>query len=585
MRERLKRSSLRKLPKSSLSRSLLALSYPREHLRPLQDVHRLLITNQWEPYHGAQTQKDSWLLVGSQRSNIKHHANKTRKGYMRVYQAPGSVNFINSRDMLKPLLPKTQCWCVDGESKFVLLRMGISNSNSNTYWRIELPNKTPDEKGVVEDFIRVLREILQYEKTPCPFKREHTVELPENLTPVKLRPWKPKPRPVSYSGDGLPSPENFERRAAARRASYFRDRKVVLSSPEETPTEEELGGSSSGSSVLNLPLDLSSSVSGESRNDEIPQFIDECLKQQAADAPANLPDPFMTLTKQATASIKGNTASTPPDLALSTVGSQTNIPPVAKSTASSTIDTASIASSIESFHSFQSFHDPSSPITSSPCSSPSSSPTSLGIDMPRTRKHRRDASKLTIMTNEDSSTPEPETSDMPEWFADDTSTPTCPKTPPLTSDSGSEKDENWSDAVTPSPPSTFRRRMNTSRQRVHSPLLSPANLYSPQSRLSGHHLTTALLQKTCSLLLGPPVQLVALMLNIAARIRNGTFGLENYSDGARGRIPGTWDYSDEEDGSRDLWDEDDFGISLKPDAPKRPRSVSPQSMYGSWEID
>ena len=486
--------------------------------------------------------------------------------------------------MLKPILPKTQCWCVDGESKFVLLRMSISNNN--TYWRIELPNQTDEEKGAVQEFIRVLEKILQYEKTSCPFKREHTVELPENTTPVKLRPWKPKSRHSSFDEAAIPSSANFGRQAAARRGSYFSDRNGRLNSPKETPIEEELGSNSSGSSSVNsLLIDQPTEfLSGRSDSSSTKRIV--ATPQEFVTNPSvNFPDPFTTPTKPSIITTESRIASAPPKLVSSFVDSQDE-PPTTAELLPQNVDTASVASSIESFHSFQSFHDPSSPLDSSPCSSSSPSPTTgLDVNVSRTRQHQRDASELTIKEDNHPTTSGLDTADFPEWLADDTMTPTCPKTPPLTSDSGSDKDETWSDAVTPSPPTTLRRRINSSRQRVHSPLLSPANLYSPQSRLSGHHLTTALLQKTCSLLLGPPVQLVALMLNIAARIRNGTFGVEGYGDGTGSRIPGTWEYSDEEGSSRGLWDEDDFGVSLTNDTPKRPRSASPQGLYGSWEID
>ena len=198
--------------------------------------------------------------------------------------------------MLKAILPKSRCWCVDGESKFVLLRMGIRNSNNNTYWRIELPNQTDEEKRAVEEFIRVLEKILQYEKTPCPFKREHTVELPENVTPVKLRPWKPKSRPSSYSGDNVPSRNNVEGRVAARRTSYFSDRKGILSSPQETPTEEELGCSSSGSSVNGVTNDRPKELpDGPSDKSSAVSTIEDPQKP-SPDPAINLPDIFFNDT-------------------------------------------------------------------------------------------------------------------------------------------------------------------------------------------------------------------------------------------------------------------------------------------------
>ncbi len=94
--------------------------------------------------------------------------------------------FLNCANALKPILPKSQAWCVDGHSKFVV------QIRPPQYWRIEVPNDSPDDKLWIEELKRVFGEVLRFEKTPCPFKREFTVELPEPPhTPVKLKPWRP----------------------------------------------------------------------------------------------------------------------------------------------------------------------------------------------------------------------------------------------------------------------------------------------------------------------------------------------------------------------------------------------------------
>jgi hypothetical protein len=154
-------------------------------------------------------------------------------------------------------------------------------------------------------------------------------------------------------------------------------------------------------------------------------------------------------------------------------------------------------------------------------------------------------------------------------------------TPALTNDDAtSQSEDHWQEPG--SPVTTVRRRLR--QRRSHSPLPSPANLYTPHARLSGHHLTTAILQKTCSLLLGPPAQLVALMLNIAARIANGAFrgSAVAYLDGDR-PIPCSWDYSEDEGMSKEEWEEDDYGISIG--AAPAATAPSPQLPGGSWEID
>ncbi|KAI4156448.1 MAG: hypothetical protein LQ340_000263 [Diploschistes diacapsis] len=121
-------------------------------------------------------------------------------GLIRIYKVPNSVTFLNYGNLktVHPILPKSQCWCVDGETIFVL------RIRSNNYYRIELPNESPEDKVIAEEFESVLDRIAQYEKTACPFQRGFSVELPERPQTPK-RPWKPKHLPSSptpFSPDG-----------------------------------------------------------------------------------------------------------------------------------------------------------------------------------------------------------------------------------------------------------------------------------------------------------------------------------------------------------------------------------------------
>ncbi|KXH52452.1 hypothetical protein CSAL01_02070 [Colletotrichum salicis] len=101
--------------------------------------------------------------------------------------AIGSVAFLNCGSALQPMLPKSQCWALaEDSSKFVLQ---IRRPN---YWRIEIPVTKADEQELAAALKGVWDQILQFEKTECPFKRSFTVILPEKpKTPVKKRPWTP----------------------------------------------------------------------------------------------------------------------------------------------------------------------------------------------------------------------------------------------------------------------------------------------------------------------------------------------------------------------------------------------------------
>ncbi|EFX06004.1 hypothetical protein CMQ_4073 [Grosmannia clavigera kw1407] len=116
-----------------------------------------------------------------------------------IYRAPGSVAFLSCGSALQPILPKSQCWCIDEESSKFILQI-----RRPQYWRIEIPvgdSGENDERA--RRFREVLEQVLQFEKTPCPFKRAFTVELPERpSTPLKKRPWTPVRRAesdVSYT--------------------------------------------------------------------------------------------------------------------------------------------------------------------------------------------------------------------------------------------------------------------------------------------------------------------------------------------------------------------------------------------------
>ncbi|KAI1207757.1 inheritance of peroxisomes protein 1-domain-containing protein [Annulohypoxylon truncatum] len=106
-------------------------------------------------------------------------------GPFRIYRAPGSVAFLSCGSALQPILPKSQCWCIDEEnSRFVL------QIRRPQYWRIELPVSDPDDQERALLLRDILDKALLFEKTACPFQRSFTVELPEELE-VKKKAWTP----------------------------------------------------------------------------------------------------------------------------------------------------------------------------------------------------------------------------------------------------------------------------------------------------------------------------------------------------------------------------------------------------------
>ncbi|KAI0879836.1 inheritance of peroxisomes protein 1-domain-containing protein [Annulohypoxylon maeteangense] len=130
-------------------------------------------------------------------------------GPFRIYRAPGSVAFLSCGSALQPILPKSQCWCIDEEnSRFVL------QIRRPQYWRIELPVSDPDDQERALLLRDILDKALLFEKTACPFQRSFTVELPEELE-VRKKAWTPdgknlisdpflpivSPSPKGFGGD------------------------------------------------------------------------------------------------------------------------------------------------------------------------------------------------------------------------------------------------------------------------------------------------------------------------------------------------------------------------------------------------
>ena len=106
---------------------------------------------------------------------------------LRLEKVHGSTAFLKCGNVVHAILKNSQCWCVDGVSKFVLRIRPL------TYYRIEIPYETGDDQSSVQQLKLALPTVLRYEVTPCPFKRSFSVELPINvMAPRRKKAWKPK---------------------------------------------------------------------------------------------------------------------------------------------------------------------------------------------------------------------------------------------------------------------------------------------------------------------------------------------------------------------------------------------------------
>ncbi|KAJ6009159.1 hypothetical protein N7522_004175 [Penicillium canescens] len=132
---------------------------------------------------------------------------------LRLEKVHGLTAFLKCGNVVHAILKNSQCWCVDGVSKFVLRIRPL------TYYRIEIPYETEDDQSLVADLKVALPTVLRYEVTPCPFKRAFTVELPNDaMAPRRKKAWRPKDQPRDRK-EGVPT---------------------ILESPQETPSPSSL---------------------------------------------------------------------------------------------------------------------------------------------------------------------------------------------------------------------------------------------------------------------------------------------------------------------------------------------------------
>lgn len=483
---------------------------------------------------------------------------------MRIYRPPGSVAFLTCGSVIKPILPKSQCWCVDEEGgKFVLL------IRRPQYWRIELSSKGLDPKAESEKFKDILSTILYFEKTVCPFVREFTVELPElPKGPIIKKPWRPVERPkpeVVLSVDSLPAVE------VESTDEYY-------TAPSET--NSVFGGNDSDATNDTNTTPRHSNFSQKSIRDENDNSSDSSLERSRTSPPQ-----LTVIT------------STSGELSLRARS------PLGKSS-------ISLSSSTESFHSTQCWHSPLSPFPPSPTESNPPSPLALTSSEDLSLSKRQDpkqntaSSKLTPETpgtwtspiNRDSS-PVPQTPSLVYPSDDDTksiSTVSEISTPPRAPRSKSPKKLSASE-------SKIRHRATTSsnsRRRTLSPIPSAASMFSSERRrprqlqlrnplnIQVRKIPAAVLRKTCEILLSPPSHLINLMMGIAAKISRGEWKGGWMVWGGEGMV--------EVDGEV----EDDYGFEIRrtptsssfkmeesQEERERGRSVDRREIPGSWEVD
>lgn len=454
---------------------------------------------------------------------------------------------------------------MDGECKFVL------RIRPNTYYRIELPFETDEDKEKITEFKTVLDKVLRYEKTACPFARGFEVDIPEapaTSSPIPKRLPKPTEKAKKWHFDKTWVPERGQRPGTEES-----DSATTSSLEEDDRSSVDMSDFRDGASdspvikpaapapqVLSVPeraqkYQVLRSVTAPI--DLLPSTIASTGPTQVADSP-EIPDPVPSPPTTST-----------PELS----------PPA---------DTVSIMSSADSFYSFAKtisrtpspqYMDAQAHIDGNPWvedyvhrvqneygddvqthkayeddtqkrEDPVQDIPTRGRD-----RHRRQVSDVTVRAPSIEQTQEP----MPVTPTIDVRLSSAPSTPPLVSDSDDSLEPPFLDVPTPPDTIRLRRLTGATQRRAFSPMPPPQNLFRPPvSQAPRKQFTAALVRKTCEIILGPPAHLVALMLRIAAKVTDGAARFNNYRfRRSNERMAGSWESSDEE------WEEDDYGIPLR----------------------
>ncbi|KAL9084318.1 MAG: hypothetical protein Q9165_008146 [Trypethelium subeluteriae] len=431
-------------------------------------------------------------------------------GPLRIHRVDGSVSFLTFGNITQPVLRRSQCWCVDDKSTFVLRR------NPNSYYRIEMPNDTTIDQEKIEEIKSVFQKVLYYEKTACPFRRYPSDELPEEPeTPTPRGRLKPTGRARKWKHNKVWQPED-----ADENRDMSSDRGSMVYSDSDTSLSTGTNPDSQEASVLTESLSLS------------PEVMD-------AEGIKLLSRPKIVSAMRAVTS--------PPQLKLQD--------PPASNSKEHNDEVPSFSSSLDSFHSVNSqvYYQAEEGLES-------------GVNLTEDERtarlapptHTRDVSDATIVV--EPSDFEKPTSIISSPLDDDVEA-SVPSTPTLVSDTEEHSDPQSAEVVTP--PDTLRlREPRRARYRSVSPFTQDPSTLLMRARPQARHLPGTLIRKTYEILMSPPSHLISIMLKIAARIA-GTIGLAAAECDLppSSRIPCSWE--SEEEGID--WDEEeDDSIRLKP---------------------
>ncbi|OQO11657.1 hypothetical protein B0A48_03384 [Cryoendolithus antarcticus] len=546
-------------------------------------------------------------------------------GPMEIYRVPGSVSFLHSGALLHAIMPRSQCWCVDGVSKFAFRVL------PDTYYRIELPGETVEDLEVVEGLKAVLGKVLFYERTACPFARGFEVELPFGDEGVKVRKgrrkssgpakkwrlerghsWKPedgieRKRPDEMAGSSSGGSDVDEESDEGSQEEDVLDDVPNPLAVLETPTKIHLRPTVSARSVT-APMQLGTR----------PPTLSRLRSRFEPDGTVTVTEPVRRLQDAGQAAGRTRTYQaiptdmppSPPDSSAGAEISDFHI--VAEDASASEVDTT-----------LDSTPEPPAANMGEGPNEQLPSPSPLNPDRNTAdHDHPAAATSATNVIAYDSNSLIRSIADLPtSVYSSSTSrqSPTLHPTEDLHREPAREpaNDPTPPPALSTSPPkpddpfAQIQARIQARRSiggttsflpRARSPTSTTSNsstlsLRSTTSRTSTQSLarnksmTTALVSKAYSMFLGPPAHLVAMMLRIASRFARGRFGsvfLVESPQGQRGKVPGSFHLDELDDDGVEEWegeegDEDDFGVPLR--SPVRVQGLRERRSEGGWEVD
>lgn len=395
----------------------------------------------------------------------------------------GLSPFLKCGNVVQAILKNSQCWCVDRKSTFVL------RIRSLTYYRIELPCKTPEEDTLVEQFKSALAKVLRYEVTPCPFQRGFTVPLPaEAHLPRKKRAWRPK-----HSGDNASPVSSSE--------------KLVINTNNDLETVSQPHSADTFENQRNNDSSLVEADDAPQQNNFRSNSVPS-IEETSSSSKRSITEPVH--------SVQDILARFQP------------------------IPESDSEDDVQSFHSLLVPERRASRTLSAspPTSPPDSQP--MGLAPPRQRPHAQNRDISTAVVSSESTPSVPRLAVIPDEVSQTSDVQRVSESP-LNSSSDSLSSSVSYKSSSPGLATTFTtgseiqatgfenkdntslnlRHTQASRKRDFSPLPPASTLEYPHLQLSRKSMTSTIFHKTCSLVLVPPLQLLILLIHIASRITAG----------------------------------------------------------------